>query len=196
MIDIFGKRPLGDISEKERRDVHIDAQSLSFYADISAFMRDHVPSGTYSLLDVGPRSGAGLALLRLLHHPSSYASIRLEPATGVDIDPSFEAAANSRFPDIAAMTGDVFDLYGSWDIVLSSHTIEHTVDPVAFIAKLRSLATKFVVIACPFEEQELIPEHRHRIGYKLLTSSGFWTMKTYRSDHWFNSLGVIAISAL
>jgi len=174
----------------------MDAQSLSFYADISAFIRDNIPSGTYSLLDVGPRTGSGLALLRLLHHPSSYASIRFDPVTGIDLDSNFERTAKEQYPDIKAMTGDAFNVAGKWDIVLSSHTVEHTADPAAFLHKLGTLAKRYVIIACPYEEQDLIRHHLNRIGYKTLTGAGFWNIKVYRSDHWFNSMCCIAMRAI
>jgi 2-polyprenyl-3-methyl-5-hydroxy-6-metoxy-1,4-benzoquinol methylase len=189
--NLFGVRE-DDGTQTARDCVHVDAQSVSFYCDISAFVRDRLV-GTMSLLDIGPRTGAGLAVLRLLHHPMSYSAIKFDPVTGIDIDPMFEQIAKDRYPDIEALTGVAENLSGKWDIVISSHTIEHVDDPDAFLNMMKTLARKAVVIAAPFEEQDLIVWHKQRITYKLLTNHGFHDMRVYRSNHFFNSLCVIAM---
>lgn len=192
--DLFAIRR-DDGTQGARDRVHMDAQSLSFYVDISHFLCERLLNSErpLSLLDIGPRTGAGLAILRLLHHPMSYAGLKLDPVTGIDIDPMFRDAAVKSFPDIRALCGDAFALTeGKWDIVLSSHTIEHVDDPADFLKRMEERASRYVVVACPYEEEDLIVWHKNRISYKLLSALGFHDMHVYRSNHWFNSLCVIA----
>jgi 2-polyprenyl-3-methyl-5-hydroxy-6-metoxy-1,4-benzoquinol methylase len=192
--NLFGVRE-DDGTETARDRVHVDAQSVSFYCDVAAFLRSRL-LGTMSLLDIGPRTGAGLAVLRLLHHPMSYSTIKFDPVTGIDIDPIFEQIAKDCYPDIEALTGKAENLLRKWDIVISSHTIEHVDDPDAFIHTMEGLAKKAVVLAAPFEEQDLITWHKHRITYKLLTNHGFHDVCVYKSNHWFNSLCIIAMKTI
>ncbi|GAA2871999.1 SAM-dependent methyltransferase [Aminobacter niigataensis] len=190
--DLFRRR------DAETNDsVHMDAQSVAFYADVSAFAVKHLGVGVYSLLDIGPRTGAGLAMLRIMHHPKSYAGVKFDPVVGVDIDPMFKAVAETGFPDITAIHGEAEAYSGPrrWDVVMSSHTVEHVDEPEEFLLMLRRLAKKAAIVACPFEEEDLIKWHKNRIGYKLLTKCGFWEHQVYRSNHWFNSPCVIAMAA-
>lgn len=184
-----------DGTQYSRDRVHEDAQSLSFYSDISRFITERLPASEtpLSLLDIGPRTGSGLALLRLMHHPLSYAAVKFDPVTGIDMDPQFVESAAS-YPDIEALCGDAFALPDNrkWDVVMSSHTIEHVNDPSMFLDKMSRLARRMVVVACPFEEQNLIRWHLNSINYHLLSEHGFHDMQVYRSPHWFNSMCVIA----
>ena len=190
---LFRKTPPNPI-ENERWLFHFDAQTISFYADIAVYLAERLDGyHTYSLLDVGPHTGSGLAILRLMHHPLTTSRIKFDPVTGVDIDPVFRSRAQQLFPDIEALEGDVFDIVDrKWDLVLSSHTIEHVKDPLKLLGKLEKLANKGVIIACPFEEADLIEWHFSRITYKTLNDAGFSQFKTYRSNHWHNSLCIIA----
>ena len=78
------------------------------------------------------------------------AGLKLDPVTGIDIDPMFRDAAVKSFPDIRALCGDAFALTeGKWDIVLSSHTIEHVDDPADFLKRMEERASRYVVVACP-----------------------------------------------
>ena len=150
---IFERRPT-EPTEDNKNLLHMDAQAMSFYADIFRFLVKRLEGRPLemSLVDVGPRTGAGLALLRLLHHPMSFSSVRFEPVTGVEIDPMFEKIAAQSYPDITAITGDAFVLEDKFDVVMSSHTIEHVEDPDAFIEGLQSISKGLVVVACPYEE--------------------------------------------
>jgi hypothetical protein len=188
------RRPPANSAENERLEVHADAQSLSFYCDIAGYLAERLDGwATLDLLDVGPRTGAGLALLRLMHHPLSFSRIKLDPVTGIDTDPRFKEVAERLYPDIEALHGDAFHLAGrTWDVVMSSHTIEHVDDPTTFLRKLEGLARRLVIVACPFEEENLIVWHKQRISWSLLNDLGYEHLKVYRSNHWHNGLCCIA----
>jgi 2-polyprenyl-3-methyl-5-hydroxy-6-metoxy-1,4-benzoquinol methylase len=182
------------VAESDKVQAHARAQGISFYMDISRYLVERFPGNScMSLLDIGSRTGIGPGLLRAMYHPFSYSALKLDPVTAIDIDPNFELTAKRDFPDIEALTGDAFSLGNrKWDIVMSSHTIEHVEDPRAFLKGMQSICNKIAVVACPFEEEELIWCHRNRIGYNLLSEAGFHDIHVYRSTHWFNSMCVIA----
>src|SRR5262249_23738507 len=157
-------------------------------------VKDH---GTFSLLDVGPRTGAGLALLRLMHHPASFSRLKLDPVLGLDMDPAFEFTAFREFPDIAAKTGDLFSVPDkSWDIVTCSHTIEHIEDAEGFVEQILRIARMYVVLACPFAEQALSSGHIQSIDYAFLRGIGFPHVKIYESHHWHNGVCCLAFKSL
>jgi hypothetical protein len=175
-----------------------DSQSLHYYSDISASMSRHIPGhNTFSLLDVGPRTGAGLAFLRLVHHPLAYTRLKLDPVAGIDLDPMFAQVAGLEFPDIKPMVGDIYDLEPkSWDIVTCSHTIEHIPEAEEFVKQLENLARKYVILACPFAESPLSDDHVRSIDYKFFTSLGFYDVQIYESQHWHNGVVCMAFKAL
>lgn len=175
-----------------------DSQSAAFYSDISSFISLHLKEfATYSLLDVGSRTGMGLALLRLIHHPLSFSRLKLDPVTGIDMDPGFEFTAFREFADIQSQTGDIFRLdEKSWDVVLCSHTIEHIVEAETFVEQLVRLARKYVVLACPFCEVPLSSDHVRTIDYRFLQKLGFETVSIYESHHFHGGVCCIALRRL
>jgi SAM-dependent methyltransferase len=188
-----------DAGDGELLRLRCDSQSLVYYGDISRFLSTRLLGfETLSLLDVGPRTGAGLALLRLLHHPSAFTRLKFDPVVGIDLDPSFEAIVRREFPDVRGMTGDIFDLEPrSFDIVTCSHTIEHVEDMPPFVAQLERLARRAVVLACPFEEREPLSDgHVQRIDAKTLNSMGFTDVEVYESFQFHNGLCCLAIKLI
>lgn len=176
-----------------------DSQSLHFYGDISRFMSRRIQGfETLSLLDVGPRTGVGLALIRLLHHPAAFTRLKFDPVHGIDLDPSFRQIAEKEFRDIEASVGDIFDLpENSYDVVMCSHTIEHVPDVEAFIGQLERIARRYVVLACPFEEREPLSDgHIRRIDASFMSGLGYPDMEVYESFHFHNGLCCIAMKAV
>jgi SAM-dependent methyltransferase len=197
--DIFGN--FSSLGEEDpdllRR--RCDSQSLSYYGDISRFISSRVKSfETLSLLDVGPRTGVGLALLRLLHHPRAFTRLKFDPVVGIDLDPAFEAIAKREFPDIEARTGDIFDLAPkSFDIVTCSHTIEHLDDAVSFVRQLENIARKYLVLACPFEERRPLSDgHLDSIGRSFFDRVGIEDVEVYESFHFHNGMCCLAFKAI
>lgn len=175
-----------------------DSQSTCFYADMSHYLDRRIPGfQQLSLLDVGPRTGSGLALLRLMHHPGAFCRLKFDPVAGIDIDPSFEAITKLEFPDIQALTGDIFDIEEhSWDIVICSHTIEHIEEAEAFVQQLIRVARRYVVIACPFNEKNLIPGHVRTIDYEFFQSLGFDDIHVYASPQWHSGMVCLAMKQI
>jgi SAM-dependent methyltransferase len=187
---------VGNIDAVADMKIKCDSQSLSFYSDISSFLGRNI-SGyqTMSLLDVGARTAAGTALLRAIHHPRSFARLKLHEVTALDLDSIAIAQAASEYRDINYLSVDVETLSGirEWDIVLSSHTIEHVPDPGAFLSALDNVAKRYVVVACPFAEIELTPGHVHRFNMDFFEKNGFSHVEVYRSQHWHGGMAAIAL---
>src|SRR5262249_2754142 len=107
--------------------------------------------------------------------------------TALEIDSRFEAYARKHFPNVQFSTRNIFDLGSDdrWDIVITSHTIEHVENPLAFIERLRHLAREFVLPYAPFEEQRFSPGHINRIDLPFLrTLPGIFWAAAIKSLGW------------
>lgn len=179
--------------------IKCDSQSLSFYSDIAKFIGDNI-SGfhSWSLLDVGARTAAGTALLRAIHHPSSFARLKFHEVTALDLDVEAIEAARLEYPDIDYLTVDVNTLKGlrQWDIVLASHTIEHVDKPAEFLSALEAVARSYVIIACPFAEEKLAVGHINRFNVDFFEKHGFTYTEVYRSQHWHGGMACISLKSL
>lgn len=176
-----------------------DSQSVHFYSDISHFISRRLKGAlTLSLLDVGGRTGIGTALLRLLHHPSAFTTLKFDPVTSLDLDPDLPRIASKEFKDINAVQMNIFDLEpDSYDIVVCSHTIEHVPDMEGFIAQLEIIARKYVVLACPIDEKlPLSDGHLRTITRDHMTSLGYDDIEVYESFHFHNGLAGIAMKVV
>ncbi|MBB6486706.1 class I SAM-dependent methyltransferase [Rhizobium lusitanum] len=193
LISVFS--PLKEnASEEALMRLRCDSQSMNYYGDLSRYISKNILGfETLSLLDVGPRTGSGLALLRLLHHPTAFTRLKLDPVYGIDLDPEFQRIAESEFEDIYPMTGDIFDLNAkSYDVVTCSHTIEHIPDLDPFIEQMANIARRAVVIACPFEEVNRVPGHVNTITQELFDKHDFIDVEVYDSNHWHNGVCCLA----
>ena len=87
-------------------------------------------TSTPRVLDVGCGDGHKLSLVREI--------VPGAKTVGVEIAPGAAARAAKKHEVIV---GDFLavDVPGSFDLVVSSHVIEHVADPVAFLAKIRAL---------------------------------------------------------
>jgi 2-polyprenyl-3-methyl-5-hydroxy-6-metoxy-1,4-benzoquinol methylase len=153
------------ISEARYRQLRnvFDVQSCVFTCEILPALWGLYPSGQHrlSLLDVGPRTGAGTGLLQYLHHPESFSRIKLH-TTAIDIDPTYKDYAAVHSPDVEYLVGDIFDvsLSRTFDVVLCSHTLEHLAEPLPFLRRLQALSKAWVIIACPFDVYRSLTWHQ------------------------------------
>jgi len=195
---VFSPLPT-DADEARLLRLRCDSQSLHFYGDISRFISQRVKGfQTLSLLDVGGRTGIGTALLRLLHHPLAFTTLKFDPVTSLDLDPDLPRIAGQEFKDISAVQMNIFDLEPkSHDIVVCSHTIEHVPDMEGFIAQLERIARKYVVLACPIDEHVPLSDgHLRTITREHLASLGYADIEVYDSFHFHNGLAGIAMKAV
>lgn len=173
-----------------------DSQSMHFYGDISHYLvRRFTGHETMSVLDVGSRTGAGTALLRLLHHPWAYTRLKFEPVVALDLEPDIKRFVETEFRDISAICDDIHNLPdNAYDLVICSHTIEHLYDIPPFLTQLERVARRAVVLACPIDEKEPMTEgHFQRITADMLAGFGYQDIEVYESFQFHNGLCGLAI---
>ena len=173
-----------------------DSQSMHFYADISHYLvRQLTQFETLSVLDVGARTGAGSALLRLLHHPWAYTRLKFDPVVALDVDPEIVRFVQNEFKDIHAICDDIKNVSErAYDVVVCSHTIEHVDDLQGFLKQLERVARRCVVLACPINEELPLSEgHIRVITPAMLEEHGYSDIQVFESFHFHNGLCGLAI---
>lgn len=192
---VFDPMP-ADGDEHRLMRLRCDSQSMHFYADISHYLvRRITEHTTLSVLDVGSRTAAGTALLRLLHHPLAYTTLKFDPVVALDIEPELFRFVKQEFKDISAICNDIHHLPdNAYDVVICSHTIEHLYDIPPFLQQLERVASKCVVLACPIDEKEPMTEgHFQRISVDMLAGHGYQNIEVYESFHFHNGPCGLAI---
>lgn len=198
-LDVFEPAALG-LTLKRYRELRnvFDVQSYVFYCEIMPHLWNLFPNGycNLSLLDIGSRTGAGAALLQQIHHPESFSRIKMQ-VTALDIDETFLKYSKTHHPDLEYLVQDIFDesFARRFDVVVCSHTLEHVPNPSKFLDRIRSLAKQWVIVACPFDEKDLIPGHVNSISFDFLQAERAHLIHVYRSLTWHGSMAVIAIFA-
>lgn len=175
----------------------LNPQSIQFMIDIiphirQLFLTEQLKS-SLSVLDVGPRTGAGSALLQKLYSPNTNSKIKMH-VTAIDIDDKFREYANFCYPNLEYRIGDIYSIKNEiWDLVICSHTIEHVPKPKQFLSRLLELAKDYVIIACPYNENEnsLVPGHLHSIKDSFIDQFDPVIKCVYDGMYWNNSLAGI-----
>lgn len=154
----------------ENRD---DPASKAFMIDIIPFVHEFFKDWPFekvaTVLDVGAKTGAGSGLLAEIHGVSTASYLKMA-VTALDLVPWFARYAKIKWPNIDYIVTDVFSFEPEkpFDIVISSHTIEHIVEYKSFIDRLCNICSGYVFIYCPYNEDPLIEEHVVRIDNALI----------------------------
>jgi SAM-dependent methyltransferase len=129
-------------------------QSMQFMIDLlphlQELMAEHPRDSEFEILDVGPGSGVGTALLAQLY-ASSQLGYRAK-VSALDVSAHYQRYLPTVDPNVPFIKANVFDHQHSYDIVIASHVIEHLDDPVPFCRRLQEIARLGVFVVCPFEE--------------------------------------------
>jgi ubiquinone/menaquinone biosynthesis C-methylase UbiE len=146
------------------------------------------------MLDVGPRTAAGTGLIGYMHNEHAFSRIKIK-TTAIDIDGTYVNYAKDHFPLTKYIVGDVYktDFPQPFDVVLTSHTIEHVPNPKAFLDRLKALSSGHVLVACPFGENELIPGHINRFTDDFFKETQAIELRIYSSIAWVQSKACIAV---
>jgi 2-polyprenyl-3-methyl-5-hydroxy-6-metoxy-1,4-benzoquinol methylase len=168
--------------------VRDDSQSIGFAVDVCHVIQEELASPeqqSMTLLDVGARTAAGSDLIARVFHPRSWSRLSLT-VTAIDVDPSGHARAALSHPRIEYRVCDVFDIHETYDIVVCSHTLEHTDDPGRLLEKILGLARRLVVIAAPWKEPEAsrLPYHLYTFDERFFERYPPSRFETYLSPHW------------
>jgi SAM-dependent methyltransferase len=102
-----------------------------YYAHHAAICRRHLPSGG-SLLEIGAAGGDLLARLRVYGYR----------VRGVEVSAAGCALAREKGLDVFHGTVEEFETDERFDMVFMSHVIEHVLDPVATVTRIRGLLTE------------------------------------------------------
>ena len=105
----------------------------------------------------------------------------------MELAPHLKGYAQAKFPLVNYIVGDVLTWGnpGPWDIVICSHTLEHTEDPEGFVFHLAGLAKLWALFYTPWKERELIPGHLARIDRHFLERVGSKLHEVIESPAWF-----------
>lgn len=180
-------RTVADTSRGQRH-IRDDSQSIGFAVDVCRVLQEELASPaqqSLTLLDVGARTAAGSDLIARVFHPRSWSRLHFA-VTAIDVEPSWYPRAALSLPRVDYRVGDVFDLEEQYDVVVCSHTIEHTEDPGRLLEKLLGLARRLVVIAAPWKEPEAtrLPYHLHSFDERFLERYPPVRFASYVSPHW------------
>lgn len=149
----------------------------------------NIPFGSrLALLDVGAGLGVGTALLAsLFSHPWAGYTIDCE---ALEPSPEWTALYPVLHNNVALRHGRLEEVPDrSYDIVTASHVIEHVerAEVAAFVRKLASVARRFAVVICPWQEPEpLHPEHTFSVRQDLVDELRPDCVKIFRSLGWHN----------
>lgn len=147
-----------------------------------------------TVLDVGPQTFSGTALLARLHHPLSFNQLKMR-VSAVDIHDKFLGVKQLVAPDVEFILSDIFDLKRSWDLVICSHVIEHVDSPLRFMRQLQKIARSHVVLAAPWNEKPLVTQgHLNTIDKQLVRKAGGKDLSVFTNFSWGKSREVCVFS--
>lgn len=138
-----------------------------------------------TVLDIGPSSFGGTALLANLHAKQSFNRLKLN-VSAVDITARYQLLQKIVAPNIDFFVCDVFLIKNRvWDFVVCSHVIEHVHKPFEFLRQLQSLAKDFVLVSCPWAERPLTcKSHINIIEEDFIAAAGGRDLCTYVNYSW------------
>lgn len=138
-----------------------------------------------SVLDVGPQTFTGTALLNRLHAENTFNNLKMK-VSAVDIHEKFRLLGEVFCPEVEFIHGNIFDITErKWDLIICSHVIEHVSDPIIFLRQLQKLANMFVVVACPWSEDPLVTTgHQNTINKDLVRRSGAINLDIFTNFMW------------
>lgn len=164
------------------------AQSLQFMVDLlphlQEILKEQPRGSTLRVLDLGPGSGMGTALLAQMYERKRL-GYRLK-VTALDIVPAFRWYLAATTPLVRFVQADLFDHEETYDVVIASHVIEHVPDPMPLIRRMQEVARLGVLIAAPFEEpaDQLTSGHVNVIDRAFVEAMEPTTWTTMHSASW------------
>lgn len=161
-------------------------QSLLFYAQLMPVIYRCALAARGSeplkIADVGAAHGAGSNFIHAALNNLLGVAVEV---TAFELQTRFRRYAEAKFPGIRFKTTDFLADPERYDIVVSSHTLEHMADPRAFVAKVMDRVRACAVFYVPYRERQLIPGHLVSFDHTLIRSMpGFVWGHVFRSVGW------------
>jgi glycosyltransferase involved in cell wall biosynthesis/ubiquinone/menaquinone biosynthesis C-methylase UbiE len=163
-------------------------QSIQFMIDliptIRTLLKDWPKWKSLSVLDVGAASGAGSNLLATMFREHFF-DVKMK-VDALDIEPKFKSYADSHFPNIRYLVGDISKLEDTsvWDLIICSHTLEHIRNYRGFLSELQRRAKHWVLVYVPYEERKLIPVHHNSFSRGTVRSFKPLMIRVLESPGW------------
>lgn len=109
-------------------------------------------NNSHSFLDVGCALGDALPIWERFFNDKTHLK-------GIDFSSNAIQSAKTRFPDFDFEATAIGDCTEKADVVFCSNVLEHLDDGYEKLEDLAKLSNKYLVIAVPYAEEELISEH-------------------------------------
>jgi len=104
-----------------------------------------------SIVDVGCAMGYGTILLGDI--------FPLAKLYGIEVNETAVAGGRERFPQITFIHNRDGLIDGLYDIVISSHCLEHYLDPQELLADLLRISCRYCIVMVPYNEDP--PQNKH-----------------------------------
>lgn len=144
------------------KEVNGGAQTLIHYEALIDYlpdwMEETIKTNNYSICDMGCGMGEGTNELHK-HFPNS-------KVYGMDFSQTAVDDAAQTFPaeNLIYFKGDFLNCDEKFDVIVTSHTLEHFKNPFEIVEKL-SPNCKYFIITVPFREKPLWREHEFSFDY-------------------------------
>jgi len=161
-------------------------QSMIFYAQLMPVVYQCALASRGSeplkIADIGAAHGAGSNFIHTVLN--NLLGVRVE-VTAFEMQARYKRYAEAKFPAVRFKTIDFFDDPEQYDIIVSSHTIEHMEDPRTFVSRVMDRVTSCAVFYVPYRERKLIPGHLTSFDDALIQSMpGFVWGRVLKSIGW------------
>ena len=164
-------------------------QSQLFMAEIIQYLHKHcldLPDlVSKTVLDVGPQTFAGTALLSGIHSRKSTNRLRLT-VSALDVHSKLSLMKEIIAPEVEFIVSDIYDLNDrNFDFVIASHVIEHVPEPERFMRAMQQITRDFVIVAAPWmEEFPLAGSHVNVVDEKLVAEVGGEDLQIFTNYCW------------
>ena len=148
--------------ETDWESAHGPEQSLLHYTilidKLPEWLKKKIQKNNYSICDMGCGMGEGTQKL--------HESFPNSEVIGVDHAPAAieKATKNYNGKNISFLCEDIFKIKRNFDIIITSHTLEHFHEPFNIVNKLADKC-KCLIITVPFREDPLWEEHVFSFDY-------------------------------
>jgi len=121
------------------------------------WLKKEISDKKLSICDLGCGMGEGVNLFKSYFNDSEI--------TGVDFSNYAIEKARKKYPNVSFDCVDITDFEKQYDVIVSSHTLEHFENPPKIFNKIINLAKKYFILIIPFQEKDLYHEHFYRFDY-------------------------------